>query len=243
MTLRIAMWSGPRNISTAMMRSFESRADTAVSDEPFYGAFLKTTGADHPMADRVIAAMDCDWHRVASAMAGAAPGDAPVWYQKHMVHHMVGPVAPDDLEGVTHAFLIRDPARMIASYAAKRETVAPEDLGLEAEAEFFAREADRLGHAPPVVDSADILADPEGVLRALCRALAMAWDPAMLSWEPGRRATDGVWASHWYGRVEASSGFDASPGDIPRLDGEAARVRDAIQPYYEALAEHRLRAG
>ncbi len=242
MTLRIAMWSGPRNISTAMMRSFESRADTAVSDEPFYGAYLKAAGADHPMASDVIASMDCDWHSVAAAMAGAAPGDAPVWYQKHMMHHMVGPVAPDHLESVTHAFLIRDPALMIASYAAKRETVAPEDLGLEAEAEFFEREAERLGHAPPVVDSADVLADPESTLKVLCAALGLPWDRAMLSWEPGRRPTDGVWAPHWYARVEASTGFEPPRSTGPRLDDEGRRVRDAVQPYYERLAVHRLRA-
>ncbi len=242
MTIRIAMWSGPRNISTAMMRSFESRADTAVSDEPFYGAYLKTTGADHPMASDVIASMDCDWRSVATAMAGAAPGHAPVWYQKHMVHHMVGPVAPDHLEGVTHAFLIRDPALMIASYAAKRETVAPRDLGLEAEADFFEREADRLGRAPPVVDSADVLADPEPTLKALCAALGLAWDRAMLSWQPGRRPTDGVWAPHWYARVEASTGFEPPLSTGPRLDDEGRRVRDAVQPYYERLAKNRLRA-
>jgi hypothetical protein len=240
-TLRIAMWSGPRNISTAMMRSFESRADTAVSDEPFYGAFLKATGADHPMAEQVVASMECDWLSVASAMAGAAPGGAPVWYQKHMVHHMVGPVAPDDLQGVIHAFLIRDPARMIASYAAKRESVTPEDLGLEAEAEFFEREAERLGHAPPVVDSADVLADPEATLKALCAALGLAWDAAMLSWRPGRRPTDGIWAAHWYGRVEASTGFEPPPSTSPPLDDEGRRVRDSVQPHYDRLAAHRLR--
>jgi hypothetical protein len=241
-TVRIAMWSGPRNISTAMMRSFESRADTVVSDEPFYGAYLKATGADHPMASEVIASMDCDWHSVAAAMSRAAPGDAPVWYQKHMVHHMVGPVAPDHLEGVTHAFLIRDPALMIASYAAKRETVAPEDLGLEAEADFFQREAERLGRAPPVVDSGDVLADPETALRALCAALALPWDPSMLAWQRGRRPTDGVWAPHWYGRVEASTGFELPPSTSPSLDDEGKRVRDAVQPHYERLARHRLRA-
>ena len=117
------MWSGPRNISTAMMRSFSSRPDCFVSDEPFYGAFLKATGAAHPMRDDVIESMETDWRRVAEALAGDPPDGSPIWYQKHMAHHMVGPIAHDDLPGLQHAFLIRDPARVVASYAAKRVAV------------------------------------------------------------------------------------------------------------------------
>lgn len=126
MTHRIAMWSGPRNLSTAMMRSFGSRADTTVSDEPFYGAYLRHTGADQPMKDAIMAAMDCDWHHVAATLSGDAP--TPVWYQKHMAHHMVGPIFPADLKRHRHAFLIRAPERVIASYAAKGVSVAPDDL-------------------------------------------------------------------------------------------------------------------
>ena len=170
MTLRIAMWSGPRNLSTAMMRSFGNRADTFVSDEPYYGAFLKTSGAPIRCATEVIAAMDCDWASVARTLAGPAPGGRPIWYQKHMWHHMVGPVGYDDFAGFTHAFLIRDPARMIASYLRKREAAAFEDFGLDRQAEFFEREADRLGEAPPVVDANDVLADPEGDARRAVRA-------------------------------------------------------------------------
>ena len=122
MTIRIAMWSGPRNLSTAMMRSFGSRPDTFVSDEPFYGCFLKTTGADHPMRREVIAAMHCDWHGVIAALSADNPGKSPIWYQKHMWHQMVGPIGYDDFSGFTHAFLIREPDRMIASYLRKRES-------------------------------------------------------------------------------------------------------------------------
>ena len=234
------MWSGPRNLSTAMMRSFGSRGDTVVSDEPFYGAYLNQTGDPQPMADQVIASMDCDWGSVARTMTGPAPDNAPVWYQKHMAHHMVGPIAHDDLPGLTHAFLIREPAKVMASYAAKRVAVRPEHLGSERQAEFFEREAERLGHAPPVVDSADILQDPAGMLEKLCNALNIAWDPAMLRWEPGIRATDGIWASHWYDAVAASTGF-GEPDDRPAdLDDEAKRVAEACRPYYERLAEHKL---
>lgn len=240
--LRIAMWSGPRNISTAMMRSFSARADCAVSDEPFYGCFLKHSGADHPMREEVIASMDCDWHSVAATLAGPVPGGAPIWYQKHMPHHMVGPVAPDDLRGVVHAFLIRDPARMAASYAAKRETVTPEDLGVAAQRAFFDRVADRIGHAPPVIDSADVLRDPAETLSALCAALGIDWDAAMLSWPPGRHADDGVWAAHWYGRVEASRGFGGPQGNPQPLTAALAAVADACRSDYLAMATHRLNA-
>lgn len=240
MILRIAMWSGPRNISTAMMRSFGARVDTVVSDEPFYGAFLKTSGAPHPMAAEVIADMDCDWSSVAATLSGDTPGGQSIWYQKHMTHHMVGPVQPDDLHGVTHAFLIRDPARMIASYLAKRELVAADELGLRTQREFFDRQADRLGHAPPVIDSGDVLRDPAGTLSRLCAALGIAWDAAMLRWPAGRRATDGIWASHWYNRVEASTGFDA-PEDKPvDLPPETRPILGECQPHYDYLRHFAL---
>jgi hypothetical protein len=241
-TNRIAMWSGPRNLSTAMMRSFGSRSGTFVSDEPFYGCFLRDSGADHPLRDEVIAAMDCDWRSVMSCLRDPTPDGAPIWYQKHMWHHMVGPVGYEDFQGFTHAFLIRQPERMIASYLRKREVAAFEDFGLERQAEFFEREADRLGRAPPVVDANDLLAGPEGVLSKLCSALGIDWDPAMLAWAPGRRATDGPWAPHWYAAVEASTGFGPPETDEIDLPDDARRLADRCQPYYERLARFRLRA-
>ena len=242
MTIRIAMWSGPRNLSTAMMRSFGSRTDTFVSDEPFYGCFLNTTGADHPMRDEVIAAMDCDWRSVMETLAGDPSDNSPVWYQKHMWHHMAGPIGYDDFEGFTHAFLIREPERMIASYLRKREAAAFEDFGLERQAEFFEREADRLGHAPPVVDANDVLENAQAVLCGLCRKLDISWDPAMLSWTPGRRETDGPWAPHWYGAVEKSSGFGPPERNRINLAAEDRRLADRMRPFYERLAEYRIRA-
>ena len=242
MTLRIAMWSGPRNLSTALMRSFGSRGDTAVSDEPFYGAYLQATGDPQPMADQVIAAMDCDWDGVARSLSGPIPGGAPIWYQKHMAHHMVGPIARDDLPGLTHAFLIRDPTRVVASYSAKRVAVRPEHLGTARQLDYFEREADRLGRAPPVVDSADILRDPEGTLRRLCGALGIEWDPAMLRWAPGLRATDGIWGSHWYDAVAISTGFAAPDERPPALTADELAVAGACRADYETLARHALRS-
>ena len=242
MTIRIAMWSGPRNLSTAMMRSFGSRADTVVSDEPFYGAYLLATGDRQPMADAVMASMDCDWHSVARALTGPPPSGSPIWYQKHMAHHMVGPVSHQDLPGLRHAFLIRDPARVVASYAAKRVAVEPHHLGVERQLDYFESEAERLGTAPPVVDSADILADPAPMIGRLCQALGISWDPAMLRWRAGIHATDGIWAAHWYDSVAASTGFGSADTRPIELDDQARRVAEQCRPYYERLAAHRIRA-
>jgi hypothetical protein len=230
MTIRIAMWSGPRNLSTAMMRSFGARADTHVSDEPFYGAYLKLTGDPQPMAAEVIADMDCDWASVARTMSGPVPGGRPIWYQKHMAHHMEGPLGIEALPDHVHAFLIRDPRRVVASYAAKRTQVRPEHLGLFRQRDYFDSVADKLGKAPP------------GVLAKLCAALGIAWDPAMLSWAPGRRETDGIWASHWYNAVEASTGFGPAEGPLPDLDADAKAVAEACAADYAYLAEYALKA-
>jgi hypothetical protein len=223
-----------------MMRSFGTRADTFVSDEPFYGCFLKTTAADHPMRQETIASMDCDWGSVMETLRGNPPDGSPVWYQKHMWHHMAGPVGYDDFAGFTHAFLIREPERMIASYLRKRESAHFEDFGLERQAEFFDREADRLGHAPPVVEANDVLADPAAVLSRLCEALGISWDSAMLHWAPGRRDTDGVWAAHWYNAVEKSTRFGPPETDPVDLPPDAQRLADRMRPYYERLAAARL---
>ena len=240
MTIRIAMWSGPRNLSTAMMRSFSSRADSFVSDEPFYGAYLKQTGDPQPMMDAVMASMDCDWHSVARTCEGPAPDGSPVWYQKHMAHHMEGPVGIADLAGMRHAFLIRDPVRVAASYADKRTDIRPEHLGVTRQREYFDRIADRDGAAPPVVDSAAILAAPERVLGRLCAALGIAWDPAMLHWARGPHPQDGVWGAHWYDKVDASTGFGPPPGPLPDLAPEYRAVADACRADYEALLAHAL---
>jgi hypothetical protein len=225
-----------------MMRSFGSRADTFVSDEPFYGCFLKTTGADHPLREETIAAMDCDWQSVMATLRGPTPDSSPIWYQKHMWHHMAGAIGYEDFTGFTHAFLIREPERMLASYLRKRDTAAFEGFGLDRQAEFFDREADRLGHAPPVIDANDVLTDPQGILTKLCEALAIPWDPAMLSWAAGSRTTDGPWAPYWYGAVEKSTGFGRPETGPVGLPVEARDLAERCRPYYERLAAHRLGA-
>jgi hypothetical protein len=228
------MWSGPRNISTAMMRSFSSRADCAVTDEPFYGAFLKATGEQHPGADDVIADMDCDWHSVADAMRGPIPGGKAVWYQKHMPHHMVGDVDIMDFPDHTHVFLIRDPDLVVASYAAKNDLREPQFLGFAQQVEYHKRISDSLGRPVPVIDSNMVLADPKGVLSGLCEAIGIAWDPAMLAWAKGPHPADGIWAKHWYHAVWNSTGFGA-PTPFTPLEAEARRIADACRADYETL--------
>lgn len=240
MTVRIAMWSGPRNISTTMMRSFGARSDCAVTDEPFYGCFLRATDADHPLREEVIADMDCDWVSVAEAMRGPAPDSKPVWYQKHMPHHMEGgPVTIADFPGHTHAFLIREPERVIASYGAKRGEAKFEDLGYARLFEYF-EWARGQGIDPPVIDTSSFLADPAGKLAVLCERLEIAWDQAMLRWELGIHSADGIWASHWYDKVALSTGFGPPPGPLPELDHAAAALAARCRLYYEAMLDFAL---
>ena len=234
MTKRVAMWSGPRNISTAMMRSFGARADTVVADEPFYAHYLAVTGLDHPGRAEVLASQPNRWQDVAAELTGPLPSTVAVYYQKHMAHHLLPEMGRSWLGALTHAYLIRDPAHVVASYARVRGEPTLADLGYPQQVEIFR------AYGGPVVDAADILRDPAAVLRRLCAALGLDFDPAMLRWPPGPRETDGVWAPHWYAAVQASTGFapyDPAPADVP------PRLRplvEAAQPYYDELAAHRL---
>ena len=236
------MWSGPRNISTAMMRSFGNRSDTSVSDEPFYAAYLADTGYAHPMRDDVLASQDNDWRQVAAALTGPVPDGRPVWYQKHMTHHMRPGFGLDWVDRVTNAFLLRAPEAVLATYVVKREAVSLEEIGLPRQAELFDRVADRLGTAPPVIEARDVLADPRGALTALCAGCGIPFDSAMLAWPPGLRASDGVWAPAWYDLVERSSGFAPPRAEITfdQLDDRLKPIAEAARPAYERLARYRI---
>jgi hypothetical protein len=238
--LRIAMWSGPRNISTAMMRAWENRGDCAVTDEPLYAAFLAATGIDHPGRDRVIAAGETDVRKVVAALLGPVPGDRPIWYQKHMAHHLLATTPRDWIPALANLLLIRDPAEVVASYVKSRATVTPEDIGLAEQVRLYDEIAAATGEPPPVVDAGDFLRAPEAYLRALCARLGIAFTARMLSWPAGRRETDGVWAPHWYAAVEASTGFEPWRAREARLDGAAARVAEACRPHYRRLHAVRM---
>ncbi len=237
-TVRIAMWSGPRNISTALMRAWENRPDTAVWDEPFYAYYLARTGLDHPMRDEIVANYPNDWQTIAERCTGPAPGSAAVFYQKHMTHHLLEEVGRDWFDGLRHGFLIRPPEEVLASYAAKRETVTAADLGFQQQVDLFNAIADRQGTAPPVFDARDILADPAGALAGMCSAFEVPFMAEMLSWPAGRRDSDGIWAAHWYGAVESSTGWQPYRPPSSPLPADLARIADACRPAYEALRVH-----
>ena len=239
MTVRIAMWSGPRNISTAMMRSFGNRADCSTVDEPFYAAYLAQTGLEHPMREAVLGSQPRDWREVAERLAKDEP--APVFYQKQMCHHMLPGFGLEWAAACRNAFLIRDPAAVLASYVRKRAEVTLEDIGVVRQRELFEREADRLGRAAPVVEGADVLADPARTLCALCAALGIPYTDEMLRWPAGRRDSDGVWAPAWYEAVERSTGFEApAPTAAAPLTDDLRRIADQARPHYEALARWKL---
>ena len=238
--LRIAMWSGPRNISTAMMRAWENREDCAVSDEPLYAAYLAATGLDHPGRDEVIASGETDWRKVTGALLGPAPGGKPVWYQKHMSHHLLPGMGSDWVLGLHNVFLIRDPIEVVASYLRSRATVTPDDIGLPQQGRLFDLLRERFGKTPMVIDAGDFLHAPEAHLRALCTRLDIAFTPRMLAWPTGPHDSDGVWAPHWYDAVWKSTGFEPWRPRDDVLTGDALAVADACRPVYEQLHAFRM---
>ena len=239
--MRLAMWSGPRNVSTAFMRSWGNRDDTVVVDEPFYAHYLKVTGLEHPARDEILLRHETNWRRVVDTLLAPQTPGAGILYQKQMSHHLLPDMGREWLGAMTHAFLIRDPAPMLASL---EEKLGPFDLdatGLPQQVEIFDFVERTTGRVPPVVDSADLLAAPEPVLRALCAALGIPFDPRMLSWPAGPRASDGVWAKHWYERVWRTTGFEPPEAARPtRLTGRLAELDSQCRPLYERLRAHRL---
>lgn len=240
--MRIAMWSGPRNLSTAMMYAFGSRADTAVWDEPFYAPYLKATGRPDPLRDEVLAAEETDPDKVAERCLGPIPDGKTVFYQKHMPFQMIAGFPRDWIFKVTNVFLIRHPARVISSYVKKRENPVETDLGYVMQNELFDDIATRTGKEPVVIDSADIRRDPEGMLGALCDAIGLAFDPAMLSWPAGGHPNDGAWAPHWYPEIWTSTGFAGAEGGLPEVPDSLRRLLDETLPHYERLRALALRS-
>ena len=240
--VRVAMWSGPRNISTAVMRAWENRGDTAVWDEPFYAFYLHATGIDHPLDAQVIAAGETDWRRVVERLTGDVPDGHRVFFQKHMTHHLLPQIGRGWMDAVVNCFLIRDPREVLASYARMRSTVTVEDVGVLQQAAIFDFVEARRGDPPLVLDARDVLENPRGVLSALCAEVGVEFTERMLAWSPGPRASDGVWAPHWYHSVHRSSGFQPwAPKDDPLPEHLEALAREC-EPHYRRLWERRLQA-
>lgn len=240
MTIRIAMWSGPRNISTAMMRSWENRSDCSVVDEPFYACYLHETGLNHPCRDEILTAQSTSRETVIRELTQGEPG-TDIYYQKHMTHHMPRGMDMGWCADMRHCFLIRNPREVIVSYLEKMPGLSEDDIGIVRQAELFDEIAAIQGHTPLVVDSADVLRDPAAVLEKLCAGLGVPWLPdAMLNWPPGRRDSDGVWAPHWYQNVESSTGFGTHRHRDPQVPVQHEDLAERMQPYYLRLAEHRL---
>lgn len=253
--VRIAMWSGPRNISTALMRSWGSRPDTAVTDEPLYGHYLRARPeVDHPGREEVVASMDCNWRSIASTLTGPVPGGKPIWYQKHMAHHLtpdvdrawvVGPAATaagEPLAGpaLFNCLLIRDPREVLISLAKVMPRPDVVDTGLPQQLELFHLISRTAGTPPPILDARDILLDPPRMLRALCAAAGVPFLPSMLSWAPGPRPEDGIWAKHWYAAVEKSTGFEPYRERDEPLPAHLADVHARCLIIYDQLCRHRI---
>jgi hypothetical protein len=247
---RIAMWSGPRNISTAMMRSWGNRPDTFVIDEPFYAYYLKATGKKHPGAEEVTANGETDWRKVVAQLTGPIPGGKKVFFQKQMTHHLLPEVDRQWLVDLTNCFLIRDPREVILSYIKKNPDPALEDLGFVQQAEIFdfvvgtSRCDVRGRHSavslPIVIDARDVLENPRRILRLLCEAVGVEFVEAMLSWPPGLRDTDGVWAKHWYGEVARSTSFQPYRPKNEPVPERLREIYTQCRECYERLYEYRL---
>ncbi|MEL6465769.1 MAG: HAD family hydrolase [Pseudomonadota bacterium] len=227
------MWSGPRNLSTAMMYSFAARGDCRIVDEPFYAAYLAETKADHPKRNAVLESQDTSPVEVEKVLRRSI--SETVFYQKHMAHHILPSWDRSWIKELENVFLIRHPARVVASYARKREAPVLDDLGFVQQSQIYQDAGGGI-----VIESSDIRRDPRGMLQKLCRALGIPWTNQMLNWPAGGHEADGVWASHWYNAVHASTGFEGVDGPLPDLRGDYARLVDLAMPYYEALATTKL---
>jgi hypothetical protein len=240
MPIRIAMWSGPRNISTAMMRSWGNRVDTIVVDEPFYAFYLKATGKKHPGAEEVIAHGETDWRKVVEQLTGPIPGGKRVYFQKQMTHHLLPEIDRQWIVDLTNCFLIRNPREVILSYSKKRDEPALEDLGFVQQAEIFDFVREKTGKTPAVIDAHDVLENPRKILELLCDAVGVEFDNAMLSWPAGLRETDGIWAKYWYDEVARSTSFQPYRPKNEPLPERLREIHDRCRECYERLYEYRL---
>ena len=234
------MWSGPRNISTAMMRSFENRKDTVVIDEPFYAYYLNKTGFDHPCKKEVLRSQSKNWNEVVGLITSDLPKNKSIWYQKHMVHHIL---SFDDIgwvKGFKNCFLIRHPKEVIISYAKKNNINSAYDLGYEQQVNLFKKIKEITGSSPSVFDSKDILSSPKSILQKLCIELDIKFSVKMLNWPKGNRPSDGVWSSHWYKNVVNSDRFMSYKEPLQDLKKEHIDIFKECMYHYNYLNSFKI---
>ena len=235
MTLRICLWSGPRNVSTAVMYAFRERADTSVVDEPLYAHYLAATGVEHPAVQDVISAQDSDGaHVVETVVFGPSP--TPVRFFKHMAHHLVD-LDLEFIDRVENIILTRDPVEMLPSLVHQVPNPTLEGTSLPMQVRLLERILSS-GRDPIVLDSRLLLLNPEGVLRQVCECLGLAFDPGMLSWPAGAKPEDGVWAPHWYHNVHRSAGFEPYRQKDDPVPAHLIGLLAECRPLYERLAAH-----
>ena len=234
------MWSGPRNISTALMRSWESRSDTFVIDEPFYAHYLSVTNVDHPGRDEIVQSGETDQSVVSKGLISDIDDSCSIYFQKHMTHHMIPSVDREWMKDVVNCFLIRDPKDMILSYTKVNSNLSMHLLGLEEQYELFEYVTKINGRAPPVVDSKDILLDPRETLRLLCEKIGVVFSEEMLSWSKGVRDTDGIWAKYWYDNVINSTGFNTYTEKNEVIRDEYLQLYEDCLKIYEKLSKHKI---
>lgn len=238
--LRIAVWSCPRTVSTALLRSFAQRPDTTGVDEPLYAFYLKQTGRIHPMREEVLRAQAQDWRTVVKdVLLGPCP--TPVQFVKHMAHHLVGDADPSFAAGMRNVFLIRSPRQMLPSFHKDLGDLHRRDIGYEWQRDLY-HNLRRRGHDPLVLDSSDLLANPAGMLSLLCSRLGLAFDRRMLSWPLGRHACYGIWAPAWYKNVEASTEFLPLQEKTAPFPPDLEPMLAIAQECYLDLHARRLRA-
>ncbi len=240
--VRLAMWSGPRNISTAMMRSWGSRADTVVCDEPLYAHYLtKIDATRHPGHRETLAAHETDWRKVVAWLTGPAPSGARVWYQKHMAHHQLPDVGVDWIDELTNCFLIRQPREMLASLVEFLPDPTLADTGLPQQVALFRHLWEQAGGPAPVIDGRDVVENPRRVLGLLCDSVGVPFDEAMLRWDPGPRDTDGAWGPFWYAKVYETTTFGADRPTATDLPEQLEPLARECELLYRELAAFRLR--
>ena len=239
--IRIAMWSGPRNISTAMMRSWESRADTFVIDEPYYAYYLSKTDLDHPGREDVISDGELDSEKVSYGLVNDAHGNCSIYYQKHITHHLLDSIDREWMKSVTNCFLIRDPKDMIISYSKVHPDLNMHLLGLEEQKEIFEYVSNMTGQVPPIIDSKDVLMNPRDILSKFCDRIGVIFSEEMLSWPRGPRDTDGNWGKYWYKNVMNSTGFNEYKSKTEDVPAKYQVLYEECLSLYKNLYDFRIK--